>query len=450
MYGYQDTLFEVLGKKVAKWSEAEKHGSIVIDEMTIIPGVGFERSTLQHVGMTNLGKYTSHSTKEEIADHALVVMFQPFQGKWHQSLGCFLSKGNVKGDTLAKLILEGITLSEDAGLRVDAVICDGARWNKNMWEEFGITETSPSCVFGNATAKGIQWYREKKQVSQLQNSQATQAFIERIDRLAHAMNSGGPKGALWDGSEEEKQFFGNIRRMAAPNPHPDAKLFAQLYRLLSVYSLVSPPKGSNVSGVSNVEALVNAKDTAGEEISERQEEFNRILDEILEYEQFPLPVQEEHNYDKSTTEKYLINFMAGFTCHRQKKIAKNCQECLKTLTKDREDTTNVDSWTLMKEIHGGYSIPSDALVSLIKAVEFAVCDTMSTSDVHQDMIFTSLKFLKIDVSCFVGCLDHTHDVTKALVKYYLFTRMFFAADMKNAEMARKKERNEQFAKQSKL
>lgn len=47
--------------------------------------------------------------------------------------------------------------------------------------------------------------------------------------------------------------------MAAPNPHPDAKLFVQLYRLLSVYSLVSPPKGSNVSGVGNVEALVNDK-----------------------------------------------------------------------------------------------------------------------------------------------------------------------------------------------
>ncbi|KAK3929379.1 F-box protein [Frankliniella fusca] len=135
--------------------------------------------------------------------------------------------------------------------------------------------------------------------------------------------------------------------MAAPYPHPDAKLFAQLHRLLSVYSLVSPPKEGNVSGVSNVEALINAKDRAGEKLSERQKEFDSILDAILEYgchlDQFPLPVQEEHNYDKSTTEKYLISFMAGFTCFRQKKLAKDCEDCIKTLTKDREETSETDS-----------------------------------------------------------------------------------------------------------
>lgn len=70
--------------------------------------------------------------------------------------------------------------------------------------------------------------------------------------------------------------------MAAPNPHPDPKLFAQLYRLLSMYSLVSPPKGSNVGGVSNVDALLNATDQVGEDLQHRQDIFNDILDQILE------------------------------------------------------------------------------------------------------------------------------------------------------------------------
>lgn len=88
----------------------------------------------------------------------------------------------------------------------------------------------------------------------------------------------------------------------------------------------------------------------------------------------------------------------------------------------------------MKEIHGGYSIPSNTLVSLIKAVEFAVSDTMSNSGVHEEMIFTALKYLRLDVSCFVGCIDHTQELTKAMLKYYLYTRMFFAADMKNSSL----------------
>lgn len=118
----------------------------MIDEMKIEEGVEFEKTMLRLLGAVNLGKHTPDSLKEELADHALVVMFQPFRGKWHQALGCFLSKGNVKGDIQAKLLLEGMTLCEDAGLKVDAVICDGATWNRNMWKEFGISEKSPSCM----------------------------------------------------------------------------------------------------------------------------------------------------------------------------------------------------------------------------------------------------------------------------------------------------------------
>ncbi|KAE8745829.1 hypothetical protein FOCC_FOCC007476 [Frankliniella occidentalis] len=71
--------------------------------------------------------------------------------------------------------------------------------------------------------------------------------------------------------------------MAAPNPHPDPKLFAQLYRPLSVFSLISPAKKSNVSGVENVQALLNADDEVGERIRERQEASDHLLDEILEF-----------------------------------------------------------------------------------------------------------------------------------------------------------------------
>ncbi|KAK3925701.1 F-box protein [Frankliniella fusca] len=219
--------------------------------------------------------------------------------------------------------------------------------------------------------------------------------------------------------------------MAIVNPHPDGKLIAQLYRLISVYSLVSPPKGSNLSEVSNAECftkfwnikLINMAGSPPKEIEviTLERKFSALSCPV---EQFPLSVQEEQNYDKSTTEKYFINFMSGFTCHRQKKITKNCQECLKTLTKDREHTTYVDSWTLMKEIHDGYSIPSDTFVSLIGAVEFAVL-CASGHDLH---IFE----IEIEGSCFVDCLDHIRHITEALVTYYFFTTMFFAADMSSS------------------
>ncbi|XP_026821574.1 uncharacterized protein LOC113559980 [Rhopalosiphum maidis] len=46
-------------------------------------------------------------------------MFQPFRGKWVQSLACFISKD---------------------------VTTDGATWNRSMWSKFGISKENISCV----------------------------------------------------------------------------------------------------------------------------------------------------------------------------------------------------------------------------------------------------------------------------------------------------------------
>lgn len=59
-------------------------------------------------------------------------------GDWTQILGVFSSKGNIKAEMLAKLLLEATLLSEQAGLFVDFVSCDGATWNRSMWRSFGI------------------------------------------------------------------------------------------------------------------------------------------------------------------------------------------------------------------------------------------------------------------------------------------------------------------------
>ena len=61
-------------------------------------------------------------------------MFQPFRGKWVQTLGCFLSKGSANGTVLHQILMEAIILAAKAGLKVDAIANDGASWNRSMWE----------------------------------------------------------------------------------------------------------------------------------------------------------------------------------------------------------------------------------------------------------------------------------------------------------------------------
>jgi len=79
-----------------------------------------------------------------LGDHALVVTFQPFQGQWVQAIACFLTKNNANDDELTKLVLEGVILLERSNYFVDAVVTDGATWNRAMWTKFGVNRTNVS------------------------------------------------------------------------------------------------------------------------------------------------------------------------------------------------------------------------------------------------------------------------------------------------------------------
>ncbi|KAH7981368.1 hypothetical protein HPB49_023417 [Dermacentor silvarum] len=109
----------------------QRHGGLLIDEMKLS-----ERTRLAPdgniEGFVDLGKLTPDNQKK------LVVMSQPFSGSWHQILGVVVSRSNVKSDTLCQIILEAVIMSENAGLHIDFVTCDGASWNRSMWRSFGI------------------------------------------------------------------------------------------------------------------------------------------------------------------------------------------------------------------------------------------------------------------------------------------------------------------------
>lgn len=50
-----------------------------------------------------------------------------------QITGVFTTK-NIIGDLLFKIIIEAVILSEKAGLFVHHISCDGATWNRKMWQ----------------------------------------------------------------------------------------------------------------------------------------------------------------------------------------------------------------------------------------------------------------------------------------------------------------------------
>jgi len=164
-YGFQNGIFEMLKSKSASMSDMEKEGYVsrslininflcvmlqnfdflfsgclLIDEMSVLETYKFNKESLEILGFTDLGKYTPQKQKDKLGNHALVIMYQPFGGQWVQPIGCFLSRGAASSTVLQQILLENIVLLENSGLKVNAVVSDGAQWNRGMWSLFGVTE----------------------------------------------------------------------------------------------------------------------------------------------------------------------------------------------------------------------------------------------------------------------------------------------------------------------
>lgn len=68
--------------------EMKRHGGLVVDEIKLCTHLD-KRSSGHIEGFVDLEKYTDDYDKHTKADHGLVVMFQPFIGKWTQVIGMY-------------------------------------------------------------------------------------------------------------------------------------------------------------------------------------------------------------------------------------------------------------------------------------------------------------------------------------------------------------------------
>lgn len=96
--------------------------------------------TLTYKGLVDFGKDGEQAADlNDKANHGLVIIFHPLCDDYTQPIAVFASRGPVKGDVLAKLIVKAIVLLENVGAKVHGVVTDGASTNRKFWSEMGIS-----------------------------------------------------------------------------------------------------------------------------------------------------------------------------------------------------------------------------------------------------------------------------------------------------------------------
>lgn len=198
-----------------------------------------------------------------------------------------------------------------------------------------------------------------------------------------------------------------------------------MYWLVSTYSLVKSPKGSNVSGGELVDVLLKIKDLKNEDErkQKRDEQIDKILDEGGNCRALydAATILEDHDYFKCTTSDYDLAYVSGFVVRKCKRFLKHkvgkqaffCQNCFDTLIFNEKSGVEPELFKLIKlKTKGSIIKPSMALFNLITKLERATLDVIEKNDINLETLFEITTAVeKLGRLPMVGCKNHQLELT---------------------------------------
>lgn len=225
------------------------------------------------------------------------------------------------------------------------------------------------------------------------------------------------------------------------------------------YSLVKPPKGSNITGSELLETLIKPKENL--QGSSNKIEWLRQLDNLIEngfiesedndvfnYSQTEgMETLIDHDYDVNVTSPYVLNYIAGYIVRKASRFTK-CLECRSTLeTKEnREFNRFID---LMN--NGDLYYPSVKLEKLLTELECKILEVIGKLGIHINSLSLVLQEIKtIKKLHFIGCAEHTKYLTKKIAQYYIITRGHFIAKKYNTRIEERRKKTQMHRKMAKI
>ncbi|KAK3915244.1 Transposable element P transposase [Frankliniella fusca] len=256
-----------------------------------------------------------------------------------------------------------------------------------------------------------------------------------------------------------EHFFGKVRQSCGPGCHPTPLQFIQVYRLLSVGSLIKPPRGSNITGAEMLDSLLKVEDLVEEDNRQRRVELENALDEALDSGEIVDCIDKalgDHRYSKDyKLEEKALRYFSGYVARKARKTstAKTCQECFVALSAPIDQEHMAIDDIIVARSKGNLIIPSDKLWDLVRALEVAVLDTIHVKNLTSNIIFAVLDHVRTRKYEEIGCETHKRKLTKDIMSFYLNTRIIFAAEEYNrvqSENVAKKRKAKQLQKNHRL
>lgn len=183
-----------------------------------------------------------------------------------------------------------------------------------------------------------------------------------------------------------------MRQACGSNQHPDPKQFIQIYRLLSCYSLIKPPRGSNVSGGEMLRSLIDIQINSTAKYDQKME-LELKLDQILDNGNFEM--FNDHSYVKNeiayNIDKTALAYFVGYVARNAKKhaIANKCTDCFNTLITTSKERNHLDTETqhFINSRSKGYLFhPSEPLMSIVFSLETSILNVLQNQNMNKHIL----------------------------------------------------------------
>ncbi|CAL8136098.1 unnamed protein product [Orchesella dallaii] len=241
-YGFSDVSFKAIEQQFLKRGRRDRQGILIFDELQLRETMDFNRRQMKFTGFVDYGDCSSEAMLEaekgKRANHAVVLMYRPFNYSW------FL------GNTLRYSYSEKRFKTDQdrlGGLRKCPKLSSSHIW-PNSFEKMIVSLATQMLVkFSDILAMEMNCLNAKKGRKLESPSFATKETVgalrvtvkSTLEIIVFLVNDLGFVYVLTAKLNQDylEKFFGLIRASGGREDHPTITNSIQLYRLLTIYTL---------------------------------------------------------------------------------------------------------------------------------------------------------------------------------------------------------------------
>lgn len=233
-----------------------------------------------------------------------------------------------------------------------------------------------------------------------------------------------------------QHFFGLIRHAAGCEDHPTASMFIQIYRLLSVYSLLRLPRRRLNSYVNNSQLELSirpaksaTKRQAAVDMAAACIDHNAsVLDDDVDLDLDAVDVPMLSNMSASPVDN-IVFYVAGFVLRHCRKTT-TCGECIAGLTGERNSLPQAALINI--KLRGALQWPSESLFRALRESEEYISAHLAKGANPEAFSELLVQILPVffDLKAKLCCL-HASSMCAEIAVYYIVTRLHWHVKQKN-------------------